>query len=161
MNSKFLLLFCLLQTFSLSYTRDQVQKTNIKDKALLQSNDILNLQEFKKSNSGIHYKVTKEGTGSKPYPGETVTVHYTGWLLEGDKLGAKFDSSKDRNQHFKFKLGQGMVIKGWELSLADMKTGETRIVILPADLAYGAHGAGNVIPPNATLVFEIELFDAK
>lgn len=157
---------CLLTSFSLSYTKESskilsTEKAKPKGITMLKSNENLNLSEFTKSPSGLLYKITKKGTGSKPYAGETVTVHYTGHLLNGDHVGAKFDSSKDRGQHFKFVLGQGMVIKGWDLSLADMQIGETRVVILPPSLAYGSHGAGAVIPPNATLIFEIELFDAK
>ncbi|MBM18102.1 MAG: peptidylprolyl isomerase [Epsilonproteobacteria bacterium] len=120
----------------------------------------LNISSFEKDklHSGIKYKKTIVGNGSQARPGETAKVHYTGWLLDGtNKVGKKFDSSKDRNQTFEFGIGHNMVIRGWDISVADMKVGETRVVILPPEYAYGARGAGHVIPPNATLIFEIEL----
>lgn len=119
----------------------------------------LNLSEFTKLPNGILYKTINSGSGSKPIRGETITVHYTGWLLnDNDTLGKKFDSSVDRGQKFKFPVGLGYVIQGWDTMLADMQPGEKRIIILPSNMAYGAHGAGSAIPPHATLVFEVELF---
>ena len=97
------------------------------------------------------------GTGAEAQAGQMVTVHYTGWLTDGQK----FDSSKDRNDLFVFPLGQGMVIKGWDQGVVGMKVGGKRKLTIPAELGYGARGAGGVIPPNATLVFEVELLDTK
>ncbi len=94
------------------------------------------------------------GTGDEAKSGQQVSVHYTGWLLDN---GQKFDSSKDRGQPFAFPLGAGHVIKGWDQGVQGMKVGGTRKLTIPAELGYGARGAGGVIPPNATLVFEVEL----
>lgn len=110
--------------------------------------------------SGLQYDDTTPGTGEEAKAGQSVTVHYTGWLLDpaqpGGK-GRKFDSSKDRNDPFQFDLGAGMVIRGWDEGVQGMKVGGTRLLQIPAELGYGARGAGGVIPPNATLLFEVEL----
>jgi len=97
------------------------------------------------------------GSGAEATGGQTVTVHYTGWLTDG----TKFDSSVDRGNPFQFSLGVGMVIKGWDQGVAGMKVGGKRKLTIPPDLGYGASGAGGVIPPNATLVFEVELLDVS
>jgi len=110
--------------------------------------------------SGLQYEDTVPGTGAEAIAGQRVRVHYTGWLYDPaakDNRGRKFDSSKDRNDPFVFGLGQGQVIRGWDEGVQGMKVGGTRVLTIPADLGYGARGAGGVIPPNATLVFEVEL----
>ena len=103
--------------------------------------------------SGLKYEDVKVGTGDTAEAGKSVSVHYTGWLTDGKK----FDSSKDRGQPFEFPLGGGRVIKGWDEGVAGMKVGGVRKLTIPPELGYGARGAGGVIPPNATLVFEVEL----
>ena len=107
--------------------------------------------------SGLQYEDTVAGTGAEAKAGQDVTVHYTGWLYENGAVGAKFDSSKDRNDPFGFSLGAGMVIRGWDEGVQGMKVGGTRRLVIPPQLGYGARGAGGVIPPNATLLFEVEL----
>ncbi|SFO19670.1 FKBP-type peptidyl-prolyl cis-trans isomerase FkpA [Nitrosospira briensis] len=107
---------------------------------------------------------TKVGTGEEATVGKAVEVHYTGWLYDAsapDKKGAKFDSSRDRGAPFSFLLGAGRVIKGWDRGVAGMKVGGQRTLIIPPDMGYGAHGAGNVIPPNATLIFDVELLGLR
>jgi FKBP-type peptidyl-prolyl cis-trans isomerase FkpA len=107
--------------------------------------------------SGLQYEDNTVGTGEEAKAGQHVSVHYTGWLYNDGVKGAKFDSSKDRNDPFDFGLGGGMVIKGWDEGVQGMKVGGTRTLIIPPQLGYGARGAGGVIPPNATLIFEVEL----
>jgi FKBP-type peptidyl-prolyl cis-trans isomerase FkpA len=106
----------------------------------------------------------KPGTGPEARPGMTVSVHYTGWLYDpaaDDKRGKKFDSSKDRNEPFEFQLGKGDVIAGWDQGVAGMKVGGTRVLTIPSAMGYGARGAGGDIPPNAPLLFEVELLGVK
>ena len=103
--------------------------------------------------SGLQYEVILTGDGATAKAGDMVTVHYTGWLTDG----SKFDSSKDRNEPFEFNLGGGEVIRGWDEGVQGMQVGGIRKLTIPAALGYGSRGAGRVIPPNATLVFEVEL----
>lgn len=110
--------------------------------------------------SGLQFEDTVVGSGAEAKAGRNVTVHYTGWLYENGEQGAKFDSSKDRDDPFIFALGAGMVIKGWDEGVQGMKQGGQRTLIIPANLGYGARGAGGVIPPNATLKFDVELLGA-
>ncbi len=107
------------------------------------------------TDSGLKIEDTVEGSGAEATAGQTVSVHYTGWL----ENGSKFDSSKDRNDPFNFRLGAGQVIRGWDEGVQGMKVGGTRKLTIPPQLGYGARGAGGVIPPNATLIFEVELLD--
>jgi FKBP-type peptidyl-prolyl cis-trans isomerase FkpA len=107
--------------------------------------------------SGLQYLDTTTGDGAQAAAGQQVTVHYTGWLYADNTQGAKFDSSKDRGDPFAFPLGAGMVIRGWEEGVTGMKVGGARTLIIPPELGYGARGAGGVIPPNATLKFDVEL----
>lgn len=107
--------------------------------------------------SGLQYEDSKIGTGATAAAGQRVSVHYTGWLFNDGKQGNKFDSSKDRGQPFMFGLGGGQVIKGWDQGVQGMQVGGVRRLIIPAALGYGARGAGGAIPPNATLLFEVEL----
>lgn len=107
--------------------------------------------------SGLQYDDTTVGDGATAQAGQHVTVHYTGWLYQNGEQGAKFDSSKDRRDPFQFSLGAGMVIRGWDEGVAGMKVGGARTLIIPPGLGYGARGAGGVIPPNATLKFDVEL----
>ena len=110
-----------------------------------------------KTSSGLQYADLVVGTGREAHAGETATVHYTGTLVDG----TKFDSSKDRNKPFSFRLGAGHVIKGWDEGVEGMKIGGTRKLVIPSDLGYGTRGAGSIIPPNATLIFIVELQDLR
>lgn len=118
--------------------------------------DIENM-EMMTTNTGLKYYPVQEGKGATPEQGQTAVVHYTGWLTDGKK----FDSSLDRGQPFEFPVGQGRVIRGWDEGVAAMKVGGKRVLVLPPELAYGDRGAGGVIPPGATLVFEVELLEVK
>ena len=111
--------------------------------------------------SGLKMMDTKVGTGATPKPGQICVMHYTGWLYEGGAKGRKFDSSLDRGRPFEFPLGRRQVIAGWDEGVATMKVGGKRTLIIPPELGYGARGAGGVIPPNATLIFDVELLDVK
>ena len=111
--------------------------------------------------TGLQITDTKVGTGATPKTGQTCVMHYTGWLYQNGAKGQKFDSSVDRGQPFEFPIGTRRVIAGWDEGVATMKVGGKRTLIIPPELGYGARGAGGVIPPNATLIFEVELLDVK
>src|SRR4051812_27405067 len=113
------------------------------------------------TSSGLQMIDTKVGTGATPRTGQICVMHYTGWLYENGVKGKKFDSSVDRNEPFEFPIGQKQVIAGWDEGVATMKVGGKRTLIIPPELGYGARGAGGVIPPNATLMFEVELLGVK
>ena len=116
-----------------------------------------NVTQLKKDDGTI-------GGGTEAAAGKQVTVHYTGWLYDtgkGDYKGRKFDSSRDRNEPFTFRLGAGQVIRGWDEGVAGMKVGGSRTLTIPPEMGYGARGAGGAIPPNATLVFDVELLDVR
>jgi FKBP-type peptidyl-prolyl cis-trans isomerase len=119
------------------------------------------LRVFKKTESGLQFSDNKEGDGATPKPGQTCVVHYTGWLWQNGAKGKKFDSSVDRGKPFEFPVGKKRVIAGWDEGVAAMKVGGKRQLLIPPNLAYGARGAGGAIPPNATLLFEVELIDVK
>ena len=110
-----------------------------------------------KTSSGLQYADLVVGSGREAHAGETATVHYTGTLVDG----TEFDSSKDRNKPFSFRLGAGHVIKGWDEGVEGMKIGGTRKLVIPPELGYGARGAGSTIPPNATLIFQVELLELR
>ena len=114
-------------------------------------------EKMVKTPTGLQYEDLVAGSGASPSPGNKVTVHYTGWLTDG----RKFDSSVDRNEPFVFQIGAGQVIQGWDEGVMSMKIGGKRKLIIPANLGYGTAGAGGVIPPNATLVFEVILLDIR
>jgi peptidylprolyl isomerase len=111
--------------------------------------------------SGLQIIDSKVGTGASPKAGQTCVMHYTGWLYENGAKGKKFDSSVDRGEPFEFPIGRGQVIAGWDEGVATMKVGGKRTLIIPPALGYGARGAGGVIPPNATLIFDVELLGVK
>ena len=111
--------------------------------------------------NGLKYTDTTTGNGATATPGSKVSVHYTGWLYNNGAKGAKFDSSVDRSQPFQFTLGAHQVIAGWDEGVAGMKVGGKRTLIIPPELGYGARGAGGVIPPNATLMFDVELLGVQ
>lgn len=163
MNAKkyFIILSAICTLGLTSCTKDNSTTQNKGLPMNIRQGSTLDLSKFVTTDSGIRFAILKVGNGSKPSKYQKVTVHYTGWLLQGNNIvGAKFDSSVDRGQYFQFTLGTGQVITGWDLSVAAMTIGEKRIVILPSSLAYGSHGVGS-IPSNATLIFEIELFAAN
>lgn len=114
-----------------------------------------------KTESGLGYEDLVVGIGASPATGQTCVMHYTGWLFENGAKGAKFDSSVDRGRPFEFPIGRGRVIKGWDEGVATMKVGGKRTLLIPPQLGYGDRGAGNVIPPGATLLFDVELLGLK
>lgn len=111
--------------------------------------------------SGLTITESEVGTGASPQKGQTCVMHYTGWLDDNGERGSKFDSSVDRGTPFEFTIGVGQVIKGWDEGVMSMQVGGKRTLTIPAELGYGARGAGGVIPPNATLIFDVELLDVK
>lgn len=113
------------------------------------------------TSSGLQISDIKIGAGASPRPGQICVMHYTGWLSNGGAKGKKFDSSMDRGEPFEFTIGMRQVIAGWDEGVSSMKVGGKRTLIIPPQLGYGARGAGGVIPPNATLIFEVELLDVK
>ena len=119
------------------------------------------VSKMTKTPSGLRYEDTKVGAGASPQKGQTCVMNYTGWLWENGAKGKKFDSSLDRGTPFSFPIGQGRVIKGWDEGVATMKVGGQRVLLIPPDLGYGSRGASGVIPPNATLIFEVELLEVK
>jgi peptidylprolyl isomerase len=126
--------------------------------AFARDDEAIDPEKMTKTDSGLRYKDTKKGEGTAPEAGQTCVMHYTGWLWEGGKKGSRpFDSSRDRDEPFQFRIGEGMVIKGWDEGVKAMKPGGKRLLLIPPELAYGADGAGGVIPGNATLLFEVEL----
>jgi FKBP-type peptidyl-prolyl cis-trans isomerase len=141
----FFVFFVLIAALSARAQNDNSSPTKVEGKS-------------KKTPSGAEYWDLKEGTGATATAGKTVTVHYTGWLA---KDGKKFDSSVDRGQPFMFHLGAGEVIKGWDEGVTGMKVGGKRQLRIPPELGYGTRGAGGVIPPNATLIFDVELLGVK
>jgi len=122
-----------------------------------ESNQSMNSSNRQTTATGLQYEIIQQGTGATPQKGQQVTVHYTGWLDNKGELGKKFDSSVDRGAPFTFVIGRGQVIRGWDEGVMSMRVGEKRRLIIPATLGYGASGIGNVIPPNATLIFDVEL----
>ena len=114
-----------------------------------------------KTPSGLEYEDTVVGAGASPKPGQTCVMHYTGWLFENGAKGKKFDSSVDRGEPFEFPVGRGRVIKGWDEGVLPMKVGGKRTLLIPPVLGYGTRGAGGAIPPNATLLFDVELLGVK
>jgi FKBP-type peptidyl-prolyl cis-trans isomerase len=138
------------------------QQTPVAPTTVIENNTLIASNTMSDANavttpSGLKYIELQEGTGATPQPKQTVVVHYTGTLEDG----TKFDSSRDRGQPFSFTIGVGQVIKGWDEGLSTMKVGGRRQLIIPSELGYGSRGAGGVIPPNATLLFDVELLDVK
>jgi peptidylprolyl isomerase len=116
---------------------------------------------MEKTPSGLEFEDTNVGNGQSPQKGQTCVMHYTGWLWVNGAKGSKFDSSVDRGEPFEFPIGMGRVIKGWDEGVASMKVGGKRTLRIPPELGYGARGAGGVIPPGATLLFEVELLGIR
>ena len=146
----FISLLVVLITFEFS---SKALDENLKNK----KGDKMETQKLIKTPSGLQYSDIKEGNGGSPKTGQTVRVHYTGWLTDGKK----FDSSVDRGEPFEFNVGNGEVIKGWDEGVITMKIGGKRKLVIPPELGYGKNGAGSVIPPNSILVFEVELLGVK
>jgi len=134
---------------------------NKKTQQQVEAKDSKKMTDTITTSSGLQYIDETVGTGNSPRKGEQVVVHYTGWLDDNGKKGKKFDSSVDRNEPYVFPIGMGKVIGGWDEGVMSMKVGGKRTLIIPSKLGYGAQGAGGDIPPNATLIFDVELLDIK
>jgi len=159
---KRVLIFCsLIFIVSIGFACSKKETANSEIKkggdTVMSKTDAGQNENMIKTPSGLQYQDMVAGSGASPAPGKKVTVHYTGWLTDGKK----FDSSVDRNEPFVFQIGKGEVISGWDEGVMTMKIGGKRKLIIPANLGYGAAGAGGVIPPNATLVFEVILLDIR
>ncbi len=141
--------------YGLKNTNDTTSKNSIPTEKLLQEDTTMP--------SKLSFKILKEATSNaaQPQKGQMVTVHYTGWLSDNGAKGKKFDSSIDRGQPFQFIVGVGQVIQGWDEAVLSMKVGEKREVLIPSELGYGSYGAGDVIPPHADLIFDIDILDAQ
>lgn len=150
-----------LGTAAMSATPQANDKTKVKPKSESKSTSSTPEKKMVTTASGLQYTDTVEGTGVAPKARQTCIMHYTGWLWDGQAKGAKFDSSVDRGQPFEFSIGVGQVIKGWDEGVGTMKVGGKRTLIIPAALGYGSRGAGGVIPPNATLCFDVELLGVR
>ncbi|MBL1211307.1 FKBP-type peptidyl-prolyl cis-trans isomerase [Geminocystis sp. GBBB08] len=151
-------------TNNVTLTQNVSEKSSLADASQLkpQGNMDIDLSKAQTSATGLKYIEIQAGDGETPKRGQKVTVHYTGYLAEeGFKRGKKFDSSLDRNQPFTFTIGVGQVIKGWDEGVANMSVGTKSTLIIPPDLGYGARGAGGAIPPNSTLIFDVELLEIK
>lgn len=142
-----------------SEERQAAQRTEQQEQNRAQQSGMPNLDDLvlQQSPDGYRYYVMEQGEGAPVELGQTAVVHYTGWFTDGKK----FDSSRDRGQPFEFSVGQGQVIRGWDLGVADMQVGERRLLVLPPELAYGERGYPGAIPPNSTLVFDVEVLDVK
>lgn len=158
-KSQYFIGVCLLCSFSMAtgcFNKDSSTSTNTATTSTQGTNTMPQAKTAAPAGD-LKIEDMKKGSGTEAAPGKTVSVHYTGWLTDGKK----FDSSLDRGQPFEFILGQGQVIQGWDRGVAGMKIGGKRKLTIPPHLGYGEHGAGAVIPPNATLVFEVELLGVR
>ena len=160
MIKKILALSFLVASLALTSSLTSNAKPEVKKIEVKQMKQVNEIKEVTTA-SGLKYVDKVVGTGLSPKTGQTVTVHYTGWLYTNGAKGTKFDSSVDRGEPFDFKIGIGQVIKGWDEGVSTMKIGGERDLIIPPDLAYGKGGAGSAIPPNATLIFNVKLLGVK
>jgi len=152
-----ILLFAVTMIIACSKRETTSSEINKGGDTVMSKTDAAQSEKMIKTPSGLQYEDMVAGSGASPVSGKKVTVHYTGWLTDGKK----FDSSLDRNEPFIFQIGKGEVIAGWDEGVMTMKIGGKRKLVIPANLGYGAAGAGGVIPPNATLVFEVILLDIR